>query len=85
MYLSSGKLSPARDHNDADHGDESSDGHNDIQFLARIDFLGAALLALLILTFLLPIQLGGSKLPWSHPFNPVLFDISAVLALGFVW
>lgn len=84
VYLSSGKLPPARDRNDADHYDESSDGHKDIPSLARIDFLGAALLALLILTFLLPIQLGGSKLPWSHPFIPALFGTSAVLALGFV-
>ncbi|GKT45490.1 vacuolar membrane-associated protein iml1 [Colletotrichum spaethianum] len=47
--------------------------------LARIDFLGAALLALFILTFLLPIEIGGTKVPWTHPLIFVLFGAAAVL------
>ncbi|KZL78981.1 major facilitator superfamily transporter [Colletotrichum incanum] len=47
--------------------------------LARIDFLGAALLALFILTFLLPIEIGGTKIPWTHPLIFVLFGAAAVL------
>jgi hypothetical protein len=35
--------------------------------LARIDFLGALLITLTILCFLLPLQIGGDRLPWSHP------------------
>lgn len=35
--------------------------------LARIDFLGATLLAAFMLTFLLPLELGGVKIPWTHP------------------
>ncbi|KAL0767203.1 hypothetical protein CaCOL14_010053 [Colletotrichum acutatum] len=46
--------------------------------LARIDFLGAALLALFILTFLLPIEIGGTKIPWSHPLIFILFGVAAV-------
>ncbi|OHF00413.1 major facilitator superfamily transporter [Colletotrichum orchidophilum] len=46
--------------------------------LARIDFLGAALLALFILTFLLPIEVGGTKIPWNHPVIFILFGIAAV-------
>ncbi|GKT61419.1 major facilitator superfamily transporter [Colletotrichum tofieldiae] len=47
--------------------------------LARIDFLGAALLALFILTFLLPIEIGGTKIPWTHPLIFILFGAAAVL------
>ncbi|KAF2451016.1 MFS general substrate transporter [Karstenula rhodostoma CBS 690.94] len=35
--------------------------------LARIDFLGSFLTTLTILCFLLPLQIGGDRLPWSHP------------------
>jgi hypothetical protein len=52
--------------------------------LARIDFLGAALMAAMTLFFLLPIEIGGVKLPWSHPVVPVLFGLSGVLAIFFV-
>ncbi|KAG7136145.1 Vacuolar membrane amino acid uptake transporter fnx2 like protein [Verticillium longisporum] len=48
--------------------------------LSRIDWLGALLLALTILVFLAPIELGGSKIPWSHPLIPGLLASSAVLA-----
>ncbi|KAK1623150.1 major facilitator superfamily transporter [Colletotrichum phormii] len=46
--------------------------------LARIDFLGAALLALFILTFLLPIEIGGTKIPWNHPLIFIIFGVAAV-------
>lgn len=52
--------------------------------LARIDFLGAALMAAMTLFFLLPIEIGGVKLPWSHPVVLVLFGLSVVLAILFV-
>ncbi|TDZ24827.1 Vacuolar membrane amino acid uptake transporter fnx2 [Colletotrichum orbiculare MAFF 240422] len=47
--------------------------------LASVDFLGAALLALFILAFLLPIEIGGAKIPWTHPLIFVLFGASVVL------
>ncbi|KAM0321785.1 hypothetical protein ACHAQA_009881 [Verticillium albo-atrum] len=51
--------------------------------LSRIDWIGAALLALTILAFLAPIEIGGSKIPWSHPLIPALLGASAVLAALF--
>ncbi|OBR02258.1 Major facilitator superfamily transporter [Colletotrichum higginsianum IMI 349063] len=47
--------------------------------LAKVDFLGAALLALFLLAFLLPIEIGGTKVPWTHPLIFVLFGAAAVL------
>lgn len=49
--------------------------------LARIDFLGAALLALMILALLVPIEIGGTKIPWTHPAIFFLF-LAAVLLAG---
>lgn len=51
--------------------------------LARIDFLGSLLLAILIFTLLLPIEIGGSKIPWSHPLIFVLLGTSAALLVFF--
>ncbi|KAH7363260.1 major facilitator superfamily transporter [Plectosphaerella cucumerina] len=48
--------------------------------LARIDFLGAALLALTILAFLVPIEIGGTKVPWTHPVIFVLLGTAIVFA-----
>ncbi|KAL0930678.1 major facilitator superfamily transporter [Colletotrichum truncatum] len=47
--------------------------------LARVDFLGAALLALFVLAFLLPIEIGGTKIPWTHPLIFILFGAAIVL------
>ncbi|KAL2179355.1 major facilitator superfamily domain-containing protein [Thermothelomyces heterothallicus CBS 202.75] len=52
--------------------------------ISRVDFKGSLLFALAILAFLLPIELGGVKLPWSHPAIIVLFGLSPVLLLVFV-
>ncbi|KAK8066874.1 Vacuolar membrane amino acid uptake transporter fnx2 [Apiospora hydei] len=48
--------------------------------VARIDFLGATLLALAILTLLLPIEIGGTQIPWTHPL--ILLLVLATLAFG---
>ena len=48
--------------------------------LARIDFLGAGLLASAIVAGLLALDLGGSKFPWLHPTIIGLF--AACLILG---
>ena len=52
--------------------------------LGRVDFLGGFVLALLILTFLLPLEIGGVKVPWSHPLIPALFTLSGLLVVVFV-
>ncbi|KAF5005271.1 hypothetical protein FDECE_8257 [Fusarium decemcellulare] len=46
--------------------------------IARVDFLGAFLLAMFILLLLLPLELGGKELPWSHPLVPALFAAAVV-------
>ncbi|KAK4152204.1 major facilitator superfamily domain-containing protein [Chaetomidium leptoderma] len=51
---------------------------------SRIDFKGATLFALTVLTLLLPIELGGVKLPWSHPLIFSLFALSAALLFLFI-
>ncbi|KAG7284035.1 hypothetical protein NEMBOFW57_010394 [Staphylotrichum longicolle] len=52
--------------------------------LQRIDFQGSILFALAVLALLLPIELGGVKFPWSHPFIISLFAVSAVLVFVFI-
>lgn len=49
--------------------------------LGRIDFAGAALLGLGILSLMLPLEIGGAKLPWSHPAIICLF-VAGSLLLG---
>ena len=52
--------------------------------LGRVDFLGGFVLALLILTFLLPLEIGGVKVPWTHPLIPALFTLTGLLVVLFV-
>lgn len=53
--------------------------------IARIDILGSSLLAMLIFTLLLPIEVGGSKIPWSHPLIFLSLGTSAVLVILFTF
>jgi hypothetical protein len=52
--------------------------------LARIDFAGAFLLAATILFFLLPLEITGEKIPWTHPFVLGLFASSITMGVLFV-
>lgn len=52
--------------------------------LSRVDFKGSILFALTVLALLLPIDLGGVKLPWSHPLILALFFLSPLLLFVFV-
>lgn len=52
--------------------------------LSRIDFAGSFIFALMILAFLLPIELGGVKLPWTHPITISLFGLSIFLIVLFI-
>ncbi|KAK3391496.1 major facilitator superfamily domain-containing protein [Sordaria brevicollis] len=51
---------------------------------SRIDFKGAFLFAALVLAVLLPIELGGVSIPWSHPLIFTLLGASAILFALFV-
>ncbi|EMR69783.1 putative multidrug resistance protein [Eutypa lata UCREL1] len=52
--------------------------------LARVDFLGAFLLGAGVLALLLPIEIGGQKVAWTHPLIYVSFAIGTVLLILFV-
>ncbi|AEO67840.1 uncharacterized protein THITE_2116958, partial [Thermothielavioides terrestris NRRL 8126] len=51
---------------------------------SRVDFKGSVLFALTVLALLLPMELGGVKLPWSHPVVLALFGLSVLLLFVFV-
>lgn len=52
-----------------------------LEQVAQIDFLGAVTLGLLITSTLIPLELGGVVLPWSHPLI-TLFFVCAIALLG---
>lgn len=54
--------------------------------VSRIDFIGAILLGCTILVVLLPLEIGGNFVPWSHPIVGCLFAASFVgLVLWILW
>lgn len=52
--------------------------------LSRIDFKGSFIFAALVLALLLPIDLGGVKIPWSHPLIFVFLGASVILLVLFI-
>ncbi|KAH8168943.1 major facilitator superfamily protein [Sarocladium implicatum] len=65
--------------------DEAQDvGSKKSASLSRIDFPGAILLALTVVTVLLPFEIGGSNVSWSHPLIPILFVGSVLFGAVFV-
>ncbi|KAL6703416.1 hypothetical protein ACN47E_009675 [Coniothyrium glycines] len=67
-----------------------SRSHEDLQEtsvksrLARIDFVGALFLSLSILGLLVPLEIGGDRVPWSSPTIILLFIAAAVCVLLFL-
>ncbi|KAJ4405468.1 hypothetical protein N0V91_005208 [Didymella pomorum] len=59
------------------------DGDVKAKRFARIDFLGALLMTLSILSLLLPLEIGGNRVPWSDLRIPMLFF--AALAFGLLF
>jgi hypothetical protein len=49
----------------------------------RIDFAGAFLLAATITSFLLAIEIGGQKVPWTSPLIALLFTTAIICAAFF--
>ncbi|KAH8664200.1 major facilitator superfamily transporter [Xylariales sp. PMI_506] len=56
----------------------------EVHLLLRIDFAGILLLGLSVFTLMLPLELGGSKLPWTHPAIYALFAAGACFFLLFL-
>ncbi|KAF1849201.1 MFS general substrate transporter [Cucurbitaria berberidis CBS 394.84] len=68
---------PPRPHHHLDDGSARSK-------LARIDFIGAILMTLSILALLIPLEVGGDRVPWSSPIIMVLLIGSAVFGALFL-
>jgi EmrB/QacA subfamily drug resistance transporter len=51
----------------------------------RLDFIGAALIMAAAVSFMLALNLGGVRYPWTSLPILSLFAISLVVAVGFVW
>ncbi|KAI5460185.1 major facilitator superfamily domain-containing protein [Mariannaea sp. PMI_226] len=57
----------------------ADDGESSISAkLTRVDFFGASVLGAFVLLLLLPLELGGNEVAWSHPLIPSLFAAAAV-------
>jgi MFS family permease len=52
--------------------------------LRRIDFLGGALVILSILSFMIPLEIGGQKIAWTHPLIVGMVVAGILLTCAFV-
>lgn len=52
--------------------------------ILRVDFVGSALFAAFLILFLLPLEVGGSKVAWNDPQIPIYFGLSALMLAMFV-
>lgn len=59
---------------------ETGDAKNGKSWFSRIDFAGSLLLGTGILLLILPVEIGGVKVPWTHPVIFGLFG-TGILAL----
>ncbi|KAG9498419.1 hypothetical protein J7337_009224 [Fusarium musae] len=55
-----------------------------IERIKRIDALGALLLGGSVLAFMVPLEVGGQKIPWSHPLVPILAATGVIISAAFV-
>jgi len=51
--------------------------------LRRIDFLGGVLVILSILSFMIPLEIGGQKIAWTHPLIIAMVIGGALLSSAF--
>lgn len=68
---------PAQVHNELDD-------RLQVSKFARIDFIGASCMTLSILGVLLPLELGGDRIPWSSPIIILLLVGAAIFGLLFL-
>lgn len=60
------------------------DGLDNKTKLRRIDSLGSISLALAIIGFLLVLDIGGQKIPWTHYIVWIIFAVASVFAILFI-
>jgi len=63
---------------------KSSESQDDGTKLSRVDFPGSLILVVAMITFLLPMELGGVICPWSHPVIATLVGCFVVASLMFI-
>lgn len=71
---------PSRHATSNSNGAQSGEGGK----LGRVDFTGAGFMMSTILCFLLPLQIGGDRVAWSHPLIFGLLGGACVFGAGFV-
>lgn len=52
--------------------------------LRQVDFVGSALLASFLILILLPLEIGGNKIPWNDILIPILFGAGVLCLILFV-
>lgn len=50
-----------------------------------MDFVGSALLASFLILILLPLEIGGNKIPWTDALIPILFGAGVLCLVLFVF
>ncbi len=60
-------------------------GGSEKRKLSRVDFPGTVTLAVTITSFLIALDIGGQKVPWTHPLVWILFSLSAVFGICFLF
>lgn len=66
------------------HSDNETDVSSQGSKLSRIDFLGATCMTLSMLALLLPLEIGGDRIPWSSPKIIILLVGALVFGLIFL-
>lgn len=65
---------------------DSTSSKHESQFgkLRQVDFLGSALLASFLILILLPLEIGGNKIPWTDARIPILFSAGVLCLIVFI-
>jgi hypothetical protein len=62
----------------------ASQHESKIGMLRQVDFVGSALLASFLILILLPLEIGGNKIPWTDARIPILFGAGVLCLILFV-
>lgn len=62
----------------------SSKHESKLDKLRQVDFLGSALLASFLILILIPLEIGGNKIPWTDARIPILFGSGVLCLIVFV-
>ncbi|KKY14751.1 putative major facilitator superfamily [Diplodia seriata] len=84
-------LVPSHTQEDASATDDDDDDDNasappakQPSIFSRLDIFGSVALTATILLLMFPLELGGQKIPWSHPLIPILLGSAIVTGTLFI-